>query len=212
MTDWRVRQGTERFIEWACVRRSLDGDAPCGDIGFVRAAAEHAVIVAIDGLGHGAAAAKVAAAACRALDEHACECDDPSELVVRCHRALSRSRGVVMSLAVFRADDDTMAWLGVGNVRGRFLRGSADRVPTESLLLRGGVVGYELPPLRVSTVPVRSGDCVVCATDGIRGSAPFAGVPQAHSLERAARELLDAQSSGSDDALILVARYLGGER
>ena len=74
-----------------------------------------------------------------------------------------------MSLASFSGRDHTMIWLGVGNVEGVLIR----RVQTvnaarETILLRGGIVGYQLPPLRATTVPVIRGDTLIFATDGIR--------------------------------------------
>ena len=46
-----------------------------------------------------------------------------------------------------------MTWLGVGNVDGFLLRADNQTKPAhESLFLRGGVVGYQLPSLRPSTL------------------------------------------------------------
>jgi serine phosphatase RsbU (regulator of sigma subunit) len=35
------------------------------------------------------------------------------------------------------------------------------------VLLRSGVVGYQLPTLRASTLPIAPGDLLIFATDGI---------------------------------------------
>ena len=60
-----------------------------------------------------------------------------------------------MSLASFNALDGAMTWLGVGNVTGLLLRADAGAErKRESLLLRGGVVGYRLPPLRPVAIPI----------------------------------------------------------
>ena len=45
----------------------------------------------------------------------------------------------------------------------------ADGGARESIVVRGGVVGYEIPPLRPITYAVAAGDTLVMATDGIRG-------------------------------------------
>ena len=62
-----------------------------------------------------------------------------------------------------------MTWLGVGNVEGVLIRADTRATPAaESVLLRGGVVGYQLPALQASVVPVSRGDLLILATDGIR--------------------------------------------
>ena len=43
-------------------------------------------------------------------------------LLEQCHRALARTRGVVMSVASVRARELTVTWLGVGNVEGVLAR------------------------------------------------------------------------------------------
>ena len=43
-------------------------------------------------------------------------------------KPFSRTRGVVLSIALFNAENNTMTWLGVGNVDGLLLRnGSSNK-------------------------------------------------------------------------------------
>jgi hypothetical protein len=116
-----------------------------------------------------------------------------------------------MSLASFNALDNTMTWLGVGNVEGLLLRADvAADPPRENVLLRGGVVGYQLPALHTATLPVTRGDVLILATDGIRGG--FAeDVTLSDPPQRIAEHILARRATGMDDALVLVARYLGRE-
>ena len=103
-------------------------------------------------------------------------------------------------------------WLGVGNVDGLLVSaeegGSRSR---EGLLPRGGIVGYQLPPLRMSVLPVHAGDTLVLVTDGIRSDFAQA-VDQDEAPQRTADRILAEHSTGSDDALVLVIRYLGSKR
>jgi hypothetical protein len=161
----------------------------------------------LDGLGHGsdaAAAAETAAAILRAHPE-----EPVIPLLIRCHEALRTTRGVVMSLASFDASHGLMTWLGVGNVQAVLLRrGSNPTWSEESLLLRGGVVGSQLPPsLRAEVLCVSPGDTLVFATDGI--SSDFSR-ELAWSLapQKAAESILARHGKTTDDALVLVARYL----
>ena len=78
-----------------------------------------------------------------------------------------------------------------------------------SIIQRGGVVGYRLPPLKQSQVWLEPSDVIVMATDGIRNG--FASsVNTTLDPQRLAEEIVRRCSKGTDDALALVARYDGG--
>ena len=130
-------------------------------------------------------------------------------LLKRCHERLRSTRGVVISLAAFNAVDETMTWIGVGNVEGILLQADPAVNPGyEYLTLRSGVVGTRLPLLQAAIVHVKRGDTLIFATDGIRtefaqGRALGAGPQQM------ADGILAQYAKGTDDALVLVARYVG---
>jgi phosphoserine phosphatase RsbX len=93
-------------------------------------------------------------------------------------------------------------------VEGVLLRANANCVPArESVLLRGGVVGYQIPPLRAVTHPVAAGDMLILATDGIRAGFGDGGGVEASPRETADR-ILAQYAKDTDDALVLVARCL----
>jgi phosphoserine phosphatase RsbX len=195
------------LIEWGVSSRALPGQAASGDRHVVEAFPGGALIGAIDGLGHGDAAASAARAAGDVLGRHCRE--SVIALARRCHEALLSTRGVVMSLASFSGGDQTMTWLGVGNVEGVLLRASARAVPMrEQLLLRGGVVGYQLPQLSAWVLPLCPGDTLIFATDGIRSEFTSV-VDSAGSAAGLADRILAGYAKGTDDALVVVARYAG---
>ncbi len=166
------------------------------------------LVAVVDGLGHGAAAAAAARAAVATLDRHA---DEPLlRLFERCHEALVGTRGVVMSVARFDRAVATMTWLGVGNVQGVLVyadrRGQRGRAP---LVTRGGIVGSKLPRLRAEVIYVALRDTLLFATDGV--ATPFADdLPGDASPQELADRILARDGKGTDDALVLVARYAGG--
>jgi phosphoserine phosphatase RsbX len=167
---------------------------------------EGILVAVVEGLGHGPEAAAAAAEAVRTLESHP---EQPViSLVKRCHEALRGTRGAVMSLASYSARHSTMMWLGVGNVEGVLLR-RPDKLheERESLLLRGGVLGTRLPALTAAVIPVRWGDILILATDGIRSD--FArDVIVTDPVQRIADRILAEHRKGTDDALVLVSRYL----
>jgi len=130
-------------------------------------------------------------------------------LMQECHTALRPTRGAVLSLAAFDAAAATMTWLGVGNVEGALLRARPGATPPrERINLRGGVVGDRLPPLRSQMLPIAAGDTLIFATDGISGGFEVLP-PPAHPAGEVAADLLRRYAKASDDALVLVARFLG---
>jgi phosphoserine phosphatase RsbX len=194
-------------VEWAAAGQAMPGEAVSGDLAVVEAFAGGALVAVVDGLGHGDDAAAAAAAAVAVLRSNAG--DSIMQLVRRCHAALRHSRGAVLSLATFRAEADTMTWLGIGNVEGVLFRADRTVVPTrESLLARSGVVGYQLPPLRERVLAVGCGDTLIFATDGIHQE--FSGAsPLGRSPQEVADDILDRYGKCTDDSLVLVACYLG---
>ncbi len=175
--------------------RHLVKTIPCGTL-----------LAVVDGAGHGPEAAIAARMAIGILEDHAME--DPVSLVRRCHEELRTTRGAVMSLAVIQCADNTVTWLGIGNIAGRLLRpGSSSNGGCETMLIRPGIVGYRLPLLQTSVSPISPGDLMILATDGIR---PDCGRRFSEEQPRAIAEHISSRCrTGLDDGLVLVARYQG---
>jgi hypothetical protein len=194
-------------IEWGAAGRARTAGRESGDRFVVQPFTDGVLVAALDGLGHGARAAAAADAAAALLQRHAHEPVDA--LVERCHEALGGTRGVVMSLASIHASDRGMTWLGVGNVEGVLARADPGAAPPqELLLLRAGVVGEQLPPLQPARLALSGGDLLLFATDGIR-SGFAADLPLALGAQRLADRILARNGRESDDALVLVVRFLG---
>jgi hypothetical protein len=185
--------------------RALIGERESGDAAVIQPFPGGLLVAAIDGLGHGAEAAEPARRAAGVLRADAGRA--PDELIVRCHHALARTRGAVMTVASIDLRAGRMTWVGVGNVEGRLLRASAEAgAGRESVLLMGGVVGYQLPALRPSTVMLEHGDLVILATDGISGG--FEQDIATGSVDLIADAILGRYGKESDDALVVVGRYI----
>ncbi len=153
------------IIEWGWAGSALEFES--GDLHFVVTFPGGALVALLDGLGHGPEAAAAAAAAVPILES--CASDPPLTILQRCHDGLRKTRGVAMSLASFDSRTSSMTWTGVGNVEGILLRvNGRPGYPSDAIALRGGVVGYRLPPLHANTLQVSSGDTLIMATDGIK--------------------------------------------
>jgi phosphoserine phosphatase RsbX len=200
----------EPILAWGVATRALPGERESGDVAVVRMFRGGALAAAVDGLGHGPEAARAARIAARVVEASAGE--PVARLFELSHAELRETRGAVMSLASFQAADDTVTWLGVGNVDGRLIRGDEqDGQADRSILCLGGIVGFNLPPLHPVTLPVRRGDTLIFATDGVRSG--FARSPDLSGSEReVADRIMALEAKGTDDALVLVVRYLKGSR
>jgi negative regulator of sigma-B (phosphoserine phosphatase) len=193
-------------VEWAVASRPSPGEDISGDLHLVKTFPGGALAAVVDGLGHGEEATVAAKAAIDVLSAHANEPVIP--LVERCHAALKNTRGAVMTVVSFSFEKNTMTALGVGNVEAILLHADRAAVPiSESVLQRGGIVGDQLPAMRVSVFSVQPDDVLLFATDGIREGF-WEQVSAADSLPQLVNRILGQSFRGFDDALVLAVRYL----
>ena len=194
-------------MDWGVATRPIAGETVSGDLHLVQPFDHGVLLAAIDGLGHGKEAVAAARAAVAVLRKHPGE--PVVQLIQRCHEALMETRGAVMTVASLHASNGPMTWLGVGNVECRLLHADPHAgQASDSVLLRGGVVGYQLPVLHPRAVSVAPGDLLIFATDGIR--ADFAnGLSLGQTPGQIAIHILNQHFKGTDDGLVLVVRYLG---
>src|ERR1051325_599353 len=102
----------ETMIAWGAAWRALPGQTVCGDLHLVKPGSDGILLGVVDGLGHGGEAIAAAKNAISILESHA---DKPlNALVRRCHEALTRTRGVVMTVATLQPSAGRLGWLGVG--------------------------------------------------------------------------------------------------
>jgi negative regulator of sigma-B (phosphoserine phosphatase) len=195
------------LLESGVAKFVLAGQSESGDHHLICLNRDGVLIATIDGIGHGAEAANASETAMSILKAFA---DEPIiSLVDRCHEELRRTRGVVLSLASIDATRGMMTWLGIGNVQGVLMRAGASKgTVQEVLLLRGGVVGSQLPPLQAAVLPIARGDTLIFVTDGVRDSF-IESLSALESPQRAAERILARYQTGNDDALVLIARLIG---
>jgi negative regulator of sigma-B (phosphoserine phosphatase) len=190
---------------WGVALAPMTGETQSGDGHCVAPFAEGVLLGVVDGLGHGAEAAQAAKVAVAVLSANPTQ--DLQQLMQDCHTALKATRGAVLSLASIHYTTSILTWLGVGNVEGLLVRGALlSSPPRASLLLRGGVVGYQLPTLRPEALTLGPYDTLVFATDGVRPGFESA-ITSDVSPEAIANDILTRYAHGNDDALVLVVRY-----
>ncbi len=189
--------------------RPRPGENVCGDQAIAVGIDSRAALFGVlDGLGHGPEAAKAAKAAVDTLTNARGE--RVEVLVQLCHRVLSGTRGAAMTLARVDFDAGKMYWTGVGNVSANLVAKDASGINVRSCArLAAGIVGYRIPEISpAQVVPIRTGDLIVIASDGIAEDhldhIDFAG-----SATAIAEHILSKHSKDTDDALVLAARHRG---
>jgi len=195
------------LVEFGVWTKSFSNDEENGDCYMVKSLSNGVLLAVADGLGHGGEAAAAARAAMSCVESYNGQGIIP--LFQLCHSALKPTRGAVMNLAFFNGTDNTMTWIGVGNVEGILIRAdSSVTPPRENILLRGGVLGLNLPTLNATVMPVFSGDTLIFATDGIANT--FADTLSLMDAPQKLADKIGCQfSKGTDDALVVVGRYRG---
>ena len=195
-----------RLIESGFFTMPLPGQDVSGDSHMIKSFKNGILIAVVDGLGHGYEAAAAAKIAIETLDTSADE--QIIAMVRRCHEALKGTRGVVMSIAFLDLFYKKITWLGVGNIEGMLLRQDTNSVIShERLLLRGGVLGYQLPSLKEAVIPVIPGDTLIFVTDGIRSSFETC-INLSEKPQQIADNIMAHFAKRTDDALVLVVRYI----
>jgi phosphoserine phosphatase RsbX len=198
------------LVEYGVANFAVAGEGTSGDRHVLRVRPGGLLVAAIDGIGHGEEAAGAAQTAASILENSG---NEPIiSLVEECHRSLLSTRGVVLSIASIDLAHGMMTWLGVGNVVGALARvvPRGSNFP-EMLLLRGGVVGKQLPPLSAAVLPVSERDTLYFATDGVKGHF-VETVSARENPQFAAGRILQKFHTAADDALVLVVRLTGIQR
>lgn len=184
---------------------TLPGQVESGDLHIVTSFAGGILVAVVDGIGHGHEAAKVARITEEVVKNKPGEALGP--LIKRCHEELRNTRGVVMSVASFNHADKIMTWAGVGNVQGNLWSMDMLAQP-KTLLLSMGTLGRQMGSVYPTSLSIKSGDTLIFCTDGIREDF-YQGLSLKQSPQQLANDILAKSARRTDDALVLVGRYLG---
>jgi CheY-like chemotaxis protein len=92
------------------------GETVCGDAWMVAQQEERCLVLVVDGLGHGPAAADAARAVVQACRQHSTR--TPEELLAAAHTAAQGTRGAAVGLAEINTATQRLHFAGVGNIAG----------------------------------------------------------------------------------------------
>ncbi|MGE5227337.1 MAG: SpoIIE family protein phosphatase [Planctomycetaceae bacterium] len=198
---------TNKFVDWGVATMPHPGERVSGDRCLMQSHAGGLLIAGVDGVGHGPEAARVAEAVVDVLSAHAAQ---PLDLLLgHCHDALIGTRGAVALVLAYSASERVLGWTGLGHVIGAVIRVDPLARPARELLLPlPGVLGLARAARHQGFLTVSPGDLLVLATDGIRSEFVETVRPAEDPVALAGR-LLTSHCKGTDDALVLAARFRG---
>src|SRR5690606_16680546 len=138
------------------------GEDASGDAWTVREEPDApTLLLVVDGLGHGPAAAQAAQAAVRVFRGVAVS--GPAEIVERLHEGLRPTRGAAVAVAWIDFGRELLRYAGVGNVAARVFAAGACR----SLVSHHGTAGREARRIQEFSYPFPRGATLMMSSDGL---------------------------------------------
>ncbi len=189
-------------FEVGAVSVPYPGEQVCGD-GFAVAQSDgRALVMVVDGLGHGPLAAAAAARARELFQAH----PDlgPVDLMHRLHAGMRPTRGAALALAEIDARREAVRFCGVGNIAATIL--VAGR--TRSMVSHHGTLGHDARRIAEFQYPWTPDALVVLNSDGLLSSWTLARYPGlgARAPSLIAAVLYRDCRRQRDDATVLVVR------
>jgi anti-sigma regulatory factor (Ser/Thr protein kinase) len=194
-------------LAWGAVCLPKPGETVCGDTWAIRREGEAALVLVVDGLGHGPDAAKAARMAVDVLEK--ARISAPGVLLDEIHRGISSTRGAAVGLALLEPTRGVATFAGVGNIAARIAtREGANR----HLVSRNGIVGHNLGAPREMTVAYGPGAMLIAHSDGLITQWDLASYPGLlrHHPAIVAGVLWRDGKRGRDDVTVLAVRNDSG--
>jgi hypothetical protein len=178
------------------------GEQQCGDAWCYTERVEGVLVLAVDGLGHGFAAAQAAAEACRIFEA---EKHRPGLRIIQSlHEALRPTRGAAITLMAIDWDGGRATSVAVGNVQAALVTGNE----TKRVAADNGIVGHVIARPRELVHACRPDTVLIVHSDGLTANWQldrYPGLLQHHSALIAGVLYRDCRR-GRDDSLVVVIR------
>lgn len=140
----------------------LQGESVCGDGWCSYQTAERALILLVDGLGHGIGAYEAAQEAITVFKQRTNL--KPGEILSYMHDALRKTRGAVAAVAEIQPGNKRLVFAGVGNISGVVLNGERSR----SLASHNGTLGATALRIQEFQSGWSPNDILIMHSDGIQ--------------------------------------------
>jgi anti-sigma regulatory factor (Ser/Thr protein kinase) len=190
-------------IETGVVCLAFPGEHACGDAWATRPTPDGISLIVVDGLGHGADAARTADQAL-AFYQRETSCA-PGRLLELMHPALRHTRGAAVAVAEVDLEKGLVRYAGVGNIAAAIVSPGRSR----SLVSVNGTVGHVMPrTAREFHEPFPDGATLVLTSDGISSRWDVSNQPALLGRHPAllAGSIYRDHARGRDDLTVLAVR------
>jgi hypothetical protein len=178
------------------------GEVECGDTWCYVERAGGALVMGVDGLGHGLGASQAANIACEVFMTE--KTRPPGAVLERIHTTLRTTRGAAVILLEINWDQGQLVAAGIGNMVAAIIEGTTTkRIPSYN-----GIVGHATPRIRELTYPLTRAATVAIHSDGLGTTwnpERYPGLMQ-HSCAAIAGVLYRDWKRGRDDSLMVALR------
>lgn len=196
------RAPREERLEIGAIVVPKPGEVECGDAWCYVERAGGALVMGVDGLGHGLGAAQAASLACEVFVTEKTRA--PAAVLERVHANLRTTRGAAVILIEINWDQRQLLAAGIGNLVAAIVEGdSVKRIPSYN-----GIVGHATPRIRELSYAISPAAAVVFHSDGLTTSwqpERYPGLMQ-HPCATIAGVLYRDCKRGRDDCLAVVLR------
>ncbi len=178
------------------------GEVECGDSWCYVERSGGALVMGVDGLGHGLGASQAASLACEVFMTEKTRA--PGAVLERIHTNLRTTRGAAAMVMEIDWDRGQLLAAGIGNLVAAVVDGTATkRIPSYN-----GIVGHATPRIRELSYPVTPAATLVFHSDGLTAAWQldrYPGLLQ-HSCAAIAGVLYRDCKRGRDDSLVVALR------
>lgn len=192
----------ETALEIGAIVVPKSGEIECGDTWCYVERSGGALVMGVDGLGHGLGAAQAASAACTVFMTEKSRA--PSAVLERIHTTLRTTRGAAAIVLDIDWDRGLLTAAGIGNLVAAIVEGnSVKRIPSYN-----GIVGHATPRIRELSYPIGPAAAVIFHSDGLTTSwqpERYPGLMQ-HPCAMIAGVLYRDCKRGRDDSLVVALR------
>jgi anti-sigma regulatory factor (Ser/Thr protein kinase)/serine/threonine protein phosphatase PrpC len=183
--------------------RSKPGEVINGDSWVVSHLTENVTLVAvIDGLGHGKEANLASQLAKEQILANTTLAID--EIIQKVHNALRGTRGATIGIIKIDNSNNTLTFSGIGNIEGNIY----SKTRKNNLMSYGGIVGHNIRTPRLFEFDFNKGDTACLFSDGIISRWQYDEIDWQQSPQKNAEYIVNKYSRISDDATVLIIRYI----
>jgi anti-sigma regulatory factor (Ser/Thr protein kinase) len=201
---WRAhpRPHTASPLQVGVVSEPIKGEEECGDGWAIKSFSDGALLMVVDGLGHGVLAAEAAREAERIFN--ASHDESIKNLMTDIHDALRKTRGAAASIARINVDKGLVTFAGIGNVAASVVSRSGSR----GLAGHNGTLGQQIARFQEFTHPWASDSILIVHSDGLSSRWDIERYPGIWSRPPSVIAALLHRdfSRGRDDVTVMVAK------